>query len=72
MLDPTLKKIILRLISQEIAALESRKEQLSARLLDMDNIRSQEALEEAAKIGKLMYDLHQLRRLEARYKGEPA
>jgi hypothetical protein len=69
--DPTPKELERRLVLQRIAALESEKEQLTARLADIDDMDTPGFRDQVIALGALMFQIHQLRRQEKRFRGEP-
>ena len=69
--DPTPQELERRLILQRIAGLESEKELLTARLANRDDMHTDDFLEQVASLGALMFQIHQLRREERRFRGEP-
>lgn len=63
-----------RFILSELAALESKKEMLIARITEMEStdIENEDFRAQVIALGALMFDLHQLRELERRYREKPA
>lgn len=72
--DPTPAFLARRFILSEIAALESKKEMLAARITEMEStdLGDQDFRAQVIALGALMFDLYQLRELERRYRAKSA